>query len=76
MLPIFQLALFALIVVSFLLVIGVPVVFATPEGWVDNKGTVFSGIGVMVPACICSRYFQFFCCLITITFNFCSIHSK
>ena len=45
MLLIFQLALFAFIVVSFLLVIGVPVVLATPEGWTENKGTVFSGIG-------------------------------
>lgn len=41
MLVIFQLALFALIAVSFLLIIGVPVVFATPEGWSDNKGAVF-----------------------------------
>ena len=46
MLIIFQLALFALILVSFLLVIGVPVVFATPDGWGQNKGTVFSGIGI------------------------------
>lgn len=46
MLLIFQLALFAFIVVSFLLVIGVPVVFATPDGWSENKGTVFSGIGL------------------------------
>ena len=42
MLIFFQLALFALILVSFLLVIGVPVVFATPEGWGQSKGTVFS----------------------------------
>ena len=46
MLLIFQLALFAFIVVSFLLVVGVPVVLATPEGWSENKGTVFSGIGI------------------------------
>ena len=46
MLLIFQLALFALIVVSFLLVIGVPVAFATPEGWGENKGTIFSGVGL------------------------------
>jgi photosystem II PsbZ protein len=46
MLAIFQLALFALIAVSFLLVIGVPVVFATPEGWSDNKGAIFSGVGI------------------------------
>ena len=45
MLLLFQLAVLALIAVSFLLVIGVPVVFATPEGWVENKGTVFSAIG-------------------------------
>ena len=46
MLLIFQLALFAFIVVSFLLVVGVPVVLATPEGWAENKSTVFSGIGI------------------------------
>jgi photosystem II PsbZ protein len=46
MLLIFQLALFALIAVSFLLVIGVPVAFATPDGWTQNKGTLFSGIGI------------------------------
>lgn len=46
MLLFFQLALFALIVVSFLLVIGVPVALATPDGWVDNKRIVFSGIGL------------------------------
>ena len=46
MLAIFLLALFALIAVSFLLVIGLPVVFATPEGWSDNKGVVFSGVGI------------------------------
>mgnify|MGYP006174959893 CR=1 FL=1 len=27
-------------------VIGVPVALATPEGWVENKRTVFSGIGL------------------------------
>ena len=37
MLLIFQLALFAFIVVSFLLVVGVPVVLATPDGWAENK---------------------------------------
>jgi len=46
MLLVFQLTLFALIVVSFLLLVGVPVVFASPNGWSDNKGTVFSGLGI------------------------------
>jgi photosystem II PsbZ protein len=39
----FQLACFALIAVSFLLVVGVPVVFASPEGWSANKGIVLTG---------------------------------
>ena len=46
MTSIFQLTLFALIAVSFLLVIGVPVAFASPDGWTQNKGTVFSGVGL------------------------------
>lgn len=43
---IFQLTLFAFIALSFLLVIGVPVVFASPDGWTENKSTVFSGLGL------------------------------
>lgn len=42
----FQLTLFAFIVLSFALVVGVPVVFAAPDGWTDYKGTVFSGLGL------------------------------
>lgn len=44
MILIFQLALFALIALSFLLVIGVPVVFASPDGWSSSKGIIFSGV--------------------------------
>ena len=46
MTSILQLALFALIVVSFALVVGVPVVFASPNGWTENKSFVFSGLSV------------------------------
>ncbi len=46
MTSILQLALFALIVVSFALVVGVPVVFASPNGWTENKGLVFSGLSL------------------------------
>lgn len=46
MLLIFQLTVFALIVLSFLLVIGVPVAFASPTGWSENKGLVLSGAGL------------------------------
>jgi len=45
MILIFQLALFALIALSFLLVIGVPVIFASPDGWSGSKGLVFSALG-------------------------------
>jgi photosystem II PsbZ protein len=44
----FQLTLFAFIALSFLLVIGVPVVFASPDGWTENKGVVFSGVGLWI----------------------------
>jgi photosystem II PsbZ protein len=46
MTSILQLALFALIMVSFALVVGVPVVFASPNGWSENKGVVFSGLSL------------------------------
>lgn len=46
MLLVFQLALLALVATSFLLVVGVPVTFASPNGWTENKGTIFSGVGV------------------------------
>ncbi|DAD49279.1 TPA_asm: hypothetical protein HUJ06_000214 [Nelumbo nucifera] len=39
----FQLAVFALIATSSILLISVPVVFASPEGWSSNKNVVFSG---------------------------------
>lgn len=37
---IFQLSLLALVVLSFFLVIGVPVVFASPNGWNENKNYI------------------------------------
>jgi photosystem II PsbZ protein len=48
MTTIFQLTLFAFVALSFILVVGVPVVFASPNGWTENKRIVFSGVGVWV----------------------------
>ncbi len=45
---IFQLILFSFVVLSFLLVVSVPVVFASPDGWTEYKGTLFSGLGLWV----------------------------
>nr|UXE30641.1 photosystem II protein Z [Ostreobium quekettii]UXE30717.1 photosystem II protein Z [Ostreobium quekettii]UXE30793.1 photosystem II protein Z [Ostreobium quekettii]UXE30869.1 photosystem II protein Z [Ostreobium quekettii] len=48
MITLFQLVTFALVALSFLLVVGVPVAFAYPEGWAENKRIVFSGIGLWI----------------------------
>lgn len=45
---VFQLALFAFVALSFLLVVGVPVVFAYPGGWAENKKVVFSGLSLWI----------------------------
>ena len=45
---VFQLTLLSFIVLSFILVVGVPVVFASPNGWTENKRVVFSGVGAWV----------------------------
>ena len=67
----FQLAVFALIAISFLLVIGVPVALASPDGWSSNKNVVFSGVSLWIGSVlfvgvlnsliseICSRCFRF-----------------
>ncbi|KAK8964401.1 Photosystem II reaction center protein Z [Platanthera guangdongensis] len=39
----FQLAVFALIATSLILLISVPVVFASSDDWSSNKNVVFSG---------------------------------
>nr|YP_010881513.1 PsbZ [Pellia neesiana]WIA68591.1 PsbZ [Pellia neesiana]WIA68677.1 PsbZ [Pellia neesiana]WIA68763.1 PsbZ [Pellia neesiana] len=44
----FQLAVFLLIAISFLLVIGVPVVLASPDGWSGKKFFVFSGASLWI----------------------------
>ena len=48
MTTIFQLTLFAFVALSFVLVVGVPVIFALPNGWTENKRIVFSGVGIWV----------------------------
>nr|YP_009256578.1 photosystem II reaction center protein Z [Ulva linza]ANH54337.1 photosystem II reaction center protein Z [Ulva linza] len=45
---IFQLTLFAFVSLSFILVVGVPVIFASPNGWTENKRVIFSGVGIWV----------------------------
>nr|YP_010932538.1 Z protein of photosystem II [Klebsormidium crenulatum]YP_010932865.1 Z protein of photosystem II [Klebsormidium mucosum]WKT06436.1 Z protein of photosystem II [Klebsormidium crenulatum]WKT07189.1 Z protein of photosystem II [Klebsormidium mucosum] len=44
----FQLSLFALVATSFLLVIGVPVILASPNGWSSSKNIIFSGTSLWI----------------------------
>lgn len=44
----FQLAVFALVAISFFSVIGVPVVLASSDGWSSSKNAVFSGASLWI----------------------------
>jgi photosystem II PsbZ protein len=44
----FQLALAALVIVSFAMVIGVPVAYASPQNWDQSKRLILLGSGVWV----------------------------
>ena len=39
----FQIALFALVALSFVMVVGVPVAYATPQNWVESKKFLWIG---------------------------------
>lgn len=42
----FELALAALVFVSLVMVIGVPVAYATPQNWEQSKSLIYLGSGV------------------------------
>jgi photosystem II PsbZ protein len=44
----FQLALAALVIMSFVMVVAVPVAYASPQNWDQNKRLIFLGSGVWV----------------------------
>ena len=46
MTALFQLTVFALITLSFALVVGVPFTFALPEGWTSNRNFILTGAGL------------------------------
>ena len=46
MAAIFQLTVFALIALSFALVVGVPFTFALPDGWTTNRNFILTGAGL------------------------------
>jgi photosystem II PsbZ protein len=56
----FQCIVLFLIVLSFLLVVGVPVTFASPDGWAQNKDLVLSGTGIWFLLVITTGILNFF----------------
>ncbi|MBK4731576.1 photosystem II reaction center protein PsbZ [Oxynema sp. CENA135] len=45
---IFQLALAALVLMSFAMVVGVPVAYASPQNWDQSKTLLYLGSGIWV----------------------------
>lgn len=43
---VFQIALISLVLFSFVLVVGVPVAYATPQNWVESKKLLWVGSGI------------------------------
>ena len=43
---IFQFLLFILVVLSFVMVVGVPVAYASPQNWEQSKSLIWIGSGV------------------------------
>lgn len=57
---IFQFALIALVLMSFVLVVGVPVAYATPQSWVESKRLLWLGSGVWVALVLLVGLLNFF----------------
>ncbi|MBH8572903.1 photosystem II reaction center protein PsbZ [Nostocaceae cyanobacterium CENA369] len=57
---IFQLALISLVVLSFVLVVGVPVAYATPQNWVESKRLLWLGSGVWIALVLLVGVLNFF----------------
>ena len=56
----FQLALGALVFLSFVMVIGVPVAYASPQNWEQSKSLIFVGSGAWVALVIAVGVLNFF----------------
>ncbi|MGB7440085.1 MAG: photosystem II reaction center protein PsbZ [Coleofasciculaceae cyanobacterium] len=57
---IFQLSLLALVVLSFVLVVGVPVAYASPQNWDQSKPLLFLGSGIWAALVILVGVLNFF----------------
>lgn len=57
---IFQIALAALVLLSFVMVIGVPVAYATPQNWDQSKPLLFLGSGIWLALVILVGILNYF----------------
>ncbi|HIK25764.1 MAG: photosystem II reaction center protein PsbZ [Thermosynechococcus sp. Uc] len=56
----FQLALAALVILSFVMVVGVPVAFASPQDWDRSKQLIFLGSGLWIALVLVVGVLNFF----------------
>lgn len=57
---VFQIALISLVLFSFVLVVGVPVAYATPQNWVESKKLLWVGSGIWVALVLLVAILNFF----------------
>lgn len=57
---VFQFALVSLVLMSFVLVVGVPVAYATPQNWVESKKLLWVGSGVWIALVLLVGLLNFF----------------
>ncbi|AHB88610.1 photosystem II reaction center protein PsbZ [Thermosynechococcus sp. NK55a] len=56
----FQLALAALVILSFVMLIGVPVAYASPQDWDRSKQLIFLGSGLWIALVLVVGVLNFF----------------
>lgn len=56
----FQLTLATLVLFSFVMVIGVPVAYASPQNWEQSKSLIYAGSGIWTVLVIAVAILNFF----------------
>jgi photosystem II PsbZ protein len=59
---IFQISLAALVALSFVMVVGVPVAYASPQNWNQSKQLIFLGSGVWIALVLLVGVLNFWWC--------------
>jgi photosystem II PsbZ protein len=57
---VFQIALAALVLFSFLMVVGVPVAYASPQNWTQSKPLLYLGSGIWAILVVLVAVLNFF----------------